>query len=120
MPHSISSRVMMHSRLLSIARKKATGSQPLSAVEQSALVAFSDLLVVLGCALRTGAGNEYARWQVSPCTYTVPPGFGFTAYAPGPRVQRRRRDAVGAAAAAHEGTVHGIRRRPWRCGNGKR
>lgn len=78
-------RATMYLRLLSIARKKATGSEPLTAVEQSALLTFTNLLVERRVRAAQRALDEYARWQVSPCSYTVPSGFGFTAYVPGPQ-----------------------------------
>ena len=76
---------MMYLRLLSIARKKATGSEPLSAVEQDALDTFSDLLVATPGAGRAKGARRVRPVAGDPCTYTVPAGFGFTAYAPGPQ-----------------------------------
>ena len=77
-------RAMMYLRLLSIARKKAVGTEPLTTVEQDLLDTFVSLVIQRRVRAAQLALSEYARWEVSPCTYTVPAGFGFTQYVPGP------------------------------------
>ena len=77
-------RAMMFMRLLSIAQKKHNGDT-LTDVEQDALDTFTDVIVERRVGPAEKALSEYARWQADPCHYTVPPGFGFEQYAPGPQ-----------------------------------
>jgi hypothetical protein len=76
-------RAFMFMRLVSIAKKKADGLT-LTPVEQDALDTFSELLVVRRSRAAQLALDEYARWDTDKCHYTVPSGFGFEPYDPGP------------------------------------
>ena len=80
-------RAMMFTRLLSIAQKKdkADPDEPLTDVEQDALDTFADVIVQRRVGPAEKALFEYARWQADPCHYTVPAGFGFEQYVPGPQ-----------------------------------
>lgn len=77
-------RVLMFMRLLSIAQKRSQG-MPITGVEQDAL----DMLRQLVAQSRTTAAqkaiDQYHGWQADPCHYTVPAGFGFDQYEPGPQ-----------------------------------
>jgi hypothetical protein len=66
-------------RLLSIAKKKSDGTS-LTDVEQTALDAFSQLIVDRRVRAMELALEEYARWDADPCRYQVPDGFGFKPY----------------------------------------
>ena len=77
-------RAMMFLRLLSIAQKKHNGDT-LTVVEQDALDTFADVIVERRVGPAEKALFEYSRWQADPCHYTVPAGFGFEQYAPGPQ-----------------------------------
>ena len=78
-------RAYMFMRLLSLAKQQATTTTTLTGVERDTL----DTLKVLvkDCRVREAqkAIDEYHRWESDPCHYTVPGGFGFEQYDPGPQ-----------------------------------
>ncbi len=84
-------RGFMFMRLLELAQRlaliKATQGQTdltVSAAEIEAVEMLHQLVKNRRVRAATTAIAEYKRWQNDPCHYTVPAGFGFEAYDPGP------------------------------------